>query len=208
MSLTDLTDTFRGPRSVTIIRKDPFPSLPFGLSAAERVRRFTNALSLLRLPQEDEDKWRADATTQQRHRRSLTLTKNPVEKGVDITDHSRRNPDQAQFICTLSDSPFGKLGNATPVFTNAALRKLQKINEYFEQREPLFVATSSRVYENVVLTVLEHSRDENTGGALILGLSFEEVRVEAEAFSEPLIDEEAAMLGAVSTLSGGNQALF
>jgi hypothetical protein len=208
MSLIDAVDEFRGPTSVTLIRRDPFPTLPVGLSAAERVRRFTSALTLLRAPQDDVDKWRADVAKSQRHSRSLTLTKFPVQKGVDVTDHSRRNPDVFEFDGVLTDSPFGKFGNPTPIFTNQALRKFQKLNEYFEQREPLFVATSIRVYESIIISRFESYRDEETGGAILISLGFEELRIEAESLGDALVDEEAAMLGGVPTFNGGNQALF
>ena len=151
MGVTTGTGGIFGPTSVTIIRRDPLPNLPPGLSAGERLRRFTAAVALVSSPLPNKDKWRADVAKSQSHARKMAITRNPVERGFDSTDHARRLPDVLSFSGIISDSPFLPLG--LPTFLNRAHDQWRKLNQFFEAREPVFVATSLRYYESMMITV-------------------------------------------------------
>lgn len=204
--LTPGTGGIVGPTSITIIKRDPLPSLPSGLSAIERLRRFTEAIALVASPLKNKDKWRADVAMSQSHDRKMFITRNPVERGFKSTDHMRREPDTLSFNGLISDSPFLPLG--FPTFQNRAHDQFRRLNQFFEAREPVFVASSLRVYESMGIASINSSRDADTGGAIEVSITFTEIRIEEEVLGDRLIDDAASQYGANAPTDGGTQALF
>lgn len=195
-----------GPSSVTIIKTDPLPRLPPGASAAARLARFSEAVALVSTPFPAEGKWRADVALSQTHNRAVSLTELPVEQGVNITDHSRRTPDRLSFVGLISDSPFSPLG--FPPFVKRSLDQLRKLEEFFEAREPVFVATSVKVYDSMIITSLAIDRAPETGDALQVSLQLQEIRIQNSILADALLDEAAAQLGAGAATDAGTLAPF
>lgn len=126
-----------------------------------------------------------DGVIQERHRNIVSLTKQPIEFGAAITDHSIRQPVTVNVRGVITNSPSIKqLGNNIPnndgVFNQvsqsftgeriqsafAGLIKLQNI------RQPMTLQTGLLNYENMVLTDVQVPNNKNN--RLMLDLTFEE----------------------------------
>ncbi len=198
-----------GPTSVTIIRTDPLSSLPAGLSTQERISRFVKAVSLVTQPDPNNlnpDKWRADVAKTQKHVERYVATKHPVEQGVDITDHVRRLSDTFSFTGLIVDTPFIPFSpiGAVPLQLNRAQQQLTRLRAFADEREPLFVATSTKVYESLILTMVSWDRTKESGSAIPISIKGEEVRIRADVVGDVLVEEAAAELGARPLTDGGN----
>ena len=206
MSLSPQPGNVIGPTSVTLVKVDPLPALPKSATAAARLARFARAVSLVSTPFPQRDKWRADVAVAQDHARTLTLTDNPVESGVVVTDHSRRDPDRLTFVGVLSETPFFPLG--FPGFLGRAQDEYRKLQDFFEAREPLFVATSLRVYESMLITSLSTPRNADSGAGIEITVGLRELRIQAEAVGDALIDDAAAGLGGAPVVNAGTLGTF
>jgi len=197
-----------GPTSVTIIRIDPLSDLPPGLSTSERISRFVEAVALVTVPDPlavNPDKWRADVATKQKHSERYVVTKHPVEQGVDITDHVRRLSDTFSFSGLIVDSPFIPFSpaGAIPLQLNRAHQQLQRLRDFANEREPLFIASSTKVYESMILTLIDWDRNAESGSSIPVTVKAEEVRIRTDVVGDVLVDEAAAELGARPLTDGG-----
>ncbi len=196
------------PVSVTIIRTDPLSDLPPGLSTAERVARFTKAIGLVLAPDiGNPDKFRLDVTRQQTHRVQYQASVHPVEQGVRITDHVRRVPDRFTFEGLIVDSPFIPFSpaGAIPLQLNRAHKQLTSLLAFAEDRVPLFVASSTKVYENMIITSIEWQRDVDSGSSIPIAIEMQEILIRLDIVGDPLIDETAAVLGGSTVNDAGSQ---
>lgn len=197
-----------GPTSVTIIRTDPLSSLPPGLSTAERVARFSKAIALLTVVDpfsKNPDKWRADVATGQRHAERYVATQHPVEQGVDITDHVRRLPDTFDFTGLIVDTPFIPFGiaGATPLQGNRAQQQLQRLRDLADEREPLFIATSTKIYESMILLFVGWVRMPDSGSSIPVTIKAQQVQIRSDVVGDKLVEETVAELGARPLVDGG-----
>lgn len=197
-----------GPTSVTIIRTDPLSSLPSGLATAERVARFAKAVALVTVPDPfslNPDKWRADVAMAQKHAEKYVSTDHPVEQGVDITDHVRRLPDILDFTGLIVDSPFIPFSpsGATPLQANRAHQQLQRLRDFANEREPLFIATSTKVYPNMVLLLVGWDRNPDSGSSIPVTIKAKQVRIQLSVVGDPIVVEDAKEVGADSLTDGG-----
>lgn len=139
-------------------------------------------------PDDEGTLWELDGVMQERHRNVISLTKQPVEYGAAITDHSFRQPIIINVQGIITNSPSLKqLGNNIPnfdgnngVFTQVAqsftgeriqsayagLMKLQN------KRLPMRLQTGLLNYENMVLTDVQVPNNKNN--RLLLDMTFEE----------------------------------
>jgi hypothetical protein len=153
-----------------------------------------------------------DAVNRQTHTRRLTVIRHPVEEGLAVSDHARREPDVIQLDGIVSDTPIsegsipggaasGALGN----LLNRAHRELLKLNEHFEKREPVFLATSLRVYENAVIEQFSFSKSAGVGNAIEISISLVEVRIVSQLEVPPVSDLDGLFFGAEGTVDLGTQ---
>lgn len=200
-----------GPTSVTIMRTDPLPNLPTTVALTERLKRFATVVATVTVPDPlglNPDKFRADVATTQKHSERYVATKHPVEQGVDITDHVRRLTDVFTFTGFIVDSPFIPFSpaGATPLQLNRAHRQLQSLRDFANQREPLFVATSTKVYESMIILTLDWDRNEESGSSIPITLKMEEIHIRIDVVGDKLIVESANELGAGNQNDGGQVA--
>lgn len=196
------------PRSITLVRTDPIPNLPKSAGAAARLKAAVRAIALVATDVPDPDKWKADATTDQTHSRALEITDHPVETGFRITDHSRRLPDTLVFTGVVSDTPTTPLGAFLALeqqlqFKSRAQAQYQAFNEFFEAREPLFVATSLKVYPCMLIQSYDISRNADSGAAIEVSVQLREIQIRDEVLAGPLLDDDALDLGAGPGENGG-----
>lgn len=192
-------------KSVTIIRQDVIPAAGPGVQSSLRLARFAQSVALLVTPQPDPDKFFADVTSSQTHDFEWAVTQNPIESGSTINDHVRKMPDKLQVTGFITDTP---LFPPTPIFANRAQSEFQKLLSFANEREPVFVATSVRVYSDMIITRLSVSRDQNTGGAIPVSISLQEIQISSASTTKRLVDELAAAVGATPPVNGGTQALI
>lgn len=198
-----------GPTSVTIMRTDPLPNLPTSVALAERLARFAKVVSLVTVPDPlglNPDKWRADVATAQRHSERYVATQHPVEQGVDITDHVRRLPDAFDFTGLIVDSPFIPFSpsGATPLQESRAQQQLQRLRDFADQRQPVFIATSTKVYESMILLFVGWVRMPDSGSSIPVTIKAQEVQIRSDVVGDKLVDEQAAELGAGPLTDSGS----
>lgn len=151
-----------------------------------------------------------DAVQNQRHRRRVTAPKHPVEQGLPITDHARRELDVLAVNGVVSDTvistpglPGGTLLGVGGNLTNRAHRELLILNEHFVKREPVFIATSLRVYETMLLLEFEFGRQAGTGHAIEASLVAEEIRIVTPLEVPTLDDLDGLIFGGEGTADLG-----
>ena len=189
-------------RSVTIIRQDVLPDAGAGIQAAARLARFAQSIAVLMTPLPTPDKVRFDVTDRQRPTFEWDTTENPIQDGSTITDHVRKLPEILEVEGIITDTP---LFPPIPIQLNRAHREWLKLFEIAEAREPVFVATSLKVYPSMIIRRLSPAREVGTGGAIAVSMTLKEIRISRQLVEIPLIDPTAAATGANAATDGGTQ---
>jgi hypothetical protein len=95
---------------------------------------------------------------------TLTITKQPVQQGASITDHSYKEPTVFSTSILFRDNLF------------LSLSKLyQQLLDLQSSRVPFDVITPKRIYRNMLLATLAQTTDKNTENCLAINASFQEV---------------------------------
>lgn len=154
-----------------------------------------------------------DTVLFEEHQGSVTITKNPVEAGADITDHAIVQPDILIIQGAVTDSPLGtaSLGqlvdSITSLFgtsTSSNATRSQQAYEAFvtlkNNAEPLDVTTRLKTYSNMLITSLSTSQDKDTSQIAILDIILEEVII-TESTSLSL--SESDLFSSVSKSASG-----
>lgn len=138
-----------------------------------------------------------DNVTLERLTNSVRPTNNPVELGVEITDHAIIEPIQYSLNGVVSDTPLGlaALGeivdNVTGLFgdsTGEGLTRSQAayalLVQLMNQREPLIVQTGLVLLQGMLITNIDTSRDKDTSGALFFSMFLKEIIIQDTQFFE------------------------
>ena len=132
-----------------------------------------------------------DVTMIENHTFNSRATNFPVETGGDVTDHIINDPDILTLEGIVSDTPLGMFS-----FFTRSIAAFNRLVDMHEKREPVTVVTGLKVYENMVMTLLDVPRDINTGQSLRFNLTFKKIR----------FDATAQFLRNTSTIFGGVQS--
>lgn len=195
MSLTN----FLRPRSVTILPKAPNPGT-------------LKAYAILSTTLPYKEKFQLDATTSQRHTGEMTATQNPVEYGFTVTNHVRRLPDVLEVTGILTDTPIG-LGifnvkeTFAGIYRNLSQQNYNKLDSLRLKREPVFVATSIRVYNSMLITSLSTTKQSGSGNALEVTIRLQEIMIRTPLYVPPILDLDGALLGGGQGTNLGTQTL-
>jgi len=192
----------RAITGVSLVKVDPLPSLPPGLLGTTRQATYVRALNLVKERKEHPDKWRADAATAQRHMLSAEYTRLPMARKAKVTDHRIVNPSTFVFSGYVSDAVFALIVGGKAMLDNRSLRLLSQVTEFFEDGNPLFLATSTRVAENMGITELSWTPE---GNAIQISISLSELQFADEITAPPVVDESVAELGWGALLDAGVQ---
>ena len=93
----------------------------------------------------------------------LTVTKHPVQQGAQITDHSYIEPSELSVQIQAAD------------YTKPLSEIYEDFLELQRLREPFFVVTGKRSYDNMLLTTIQQTTDKAKENVLALTLTFIEV---------------------------------
>jgi len=129
-----------------------------------------------------------DATVNQDHIGSAEITKNPVEKGAQITDHVQIAPNQLLIDGIISDTPIGFpilqnvlniVNTVTTLFgkSSRSIDGFNKLVDLKDKREPFTVITDLKRYNNMVISDLRVTRSNTTGNAIEFKASMEQIRI-------------------------------
>jgi len=185
-------------KSATIVQINP---LTGGL-----VRAFV----LLRSTLEQPGKVRLDVTNTQDHSGAVIPTRNPVQRGSVIADHSIQEPDRVTITGKITDTPIGRLvGAAWDPLTgrSRSVSEVEKLREIQSARDLVFVATSVRFYEDMIIRNVRVTKTSTTGKALELAIDLEQMTIvgpELDA-TAPDLDSILGGSGSTDTVSGGTQ---
>lgn len=129
------------------------------------------------------DGYRIDVEVRADVQRSNVVTRFPVEKGADVTDHVQPEPITLDIEGIVSDTPLTEMavvrsqfaiinGEAFSKPSEEARARLDKLNT---DREPITVECSAGVFRNMVLEKLNETRDASTGDSYQFTATFSEM---------------------------------
>lgn len=187
------------PRSVTILPKAPKPDT-------------LKAYAIVSTELPFKEKFQLDTTTSQRHTREMISTQNPVEAGFTVTNHVRRTNDIIEITGILTDTPIGlALLNVKETFAgiykNLALQNYKKLDDLFLKKEPVYVATSFRTYDSMLIKSLSITKQTGTGYALEVSIRLEEIMIRSPLSVPAILDLDGLLLGGGQETNIGTQTL-
>ncbi len=131
-----------------------------------------------------------DAVITESHNNTIRLTKNPVEFGVDITDHAVIEPKKLVINAEVSDTPLGVaafteiVDLVTGLFGTATTDNITRSNAAYnalvllqETREPIEVQTRLRLYKDMIITGISTTQDKDSSRIVNMIISLEEVLI-------------------------------
>ena len=129
-----------------------------------------------------------DAVLSETHNNVVKLSKNPVEFGAEITDHSIVEPKKITIVAEVSDTPlgtaaFGELidpvtslfGTSTSGNNTRSSAAYNSLILLQEQREPIEVQTRLKLYTNMIITNISTSQDKNSSRMVGMVIALEEI---------------------------------
>lgn len=114
-----------------------------------------------------------DASIEETHSNNNDITSFPVESGVDITDHVRKQPDQVTIRGIVTDHPIG-LGGALGV-SGRSLDAYGKALYMLDQAQLITVVTTLNTYQDMVIESMEVPRDSKRGNSVEMNLRLRQV---------------------------------
>lgn len=108
-----------------------------------------------------------DVTVEETGRDTTFITNHPVERGAAISDHAFMMPAELELRVGCSDSVGGYQGYSADVY--AALLELQSA------REPFEAVTGKRLYENMLVSAVEVTTNQESEHALFARIGLREV---------------------------------
>lgn len=98
-----------------------------------------------------------DATISEDHSDSIEWTRNPVESGIDVTDHAIVQPEEVSITGVVSDTPL----NAIP-YPDRSIELYDMILEVARNKALVTVVTGLRVYSDMGITSVGVKRDNKS----------------------------------------------
>jgi hypothetical protein len=117
-----------------------------------------------------------DVVTTESHQRKADVTTHPVEQGSNIADHVHLSPDSLTMTAVVTRHPIRYLPSQFESHTRD-LDAYQALVALHKSRTPVRVVTSLGVYESMVMTSLDVTRDLTTRTTIVAQMSFTHVRI-------------------------------
>lgn len=132
-----------------------------------------------------------DVTLSENHTFNSRATNFPIETGGDITDHIINDPDILNLSGIVSDTPLGMFS-----FFTRSIDAFNRLVEIHDRREPVTVVTGLKVYNNMVMTVLDVPRNIQTGQSLTFNITLQSIKFDSTA---QLLINRTTIFGGVQT---------
>lgn len=122
---------------------------------------------------------------------SSEVTEHPVEDGFPVHDHVIRRPVKLAMTIAISNMPvtwYDRFGGNNPDRMSDAISKLEEI---YKAGDPITIATSEKIYENMVMTDCRIPKNRENGKILRVPLEFTQIRkvqVKTVYLSPELVD--------------------
>lgn len=118
-----------------------------------------------------------DASIEETHVAENEVTQFPVESGVDITDHVRRQPYRVNIRGIVTDHPLiaQLVGTAAAPVPSRSADAYGKALLMAAEAQLVTVVTTLNTYDDMVIESLEVPRDSTKGHAVEMVLSLREV---------------------------------
>lgn len=127
----------------------------------------------------------------------LTITKQPVQQGTSITDHSFKEPTVFSMQILFSDNVFVSLSKI-----------YQDVLDVQKNRIPIDVITPKRIYKSVLLAAIGMTTDKRTENILSLNLTFQEVIiVKVSTTQVPRANQKQPAVTAATEAAGKKSAI-
>lgn len=121
-----------------------------------------------------------DATVEERHEYSATVTDHPIEAGGFVTDHVYENPRILSVTGEITDSPVTLFSVLNGV-SNRRIEAKDQLLELYHARERVTLVTGLEIYTDMVMEGLVFPRDQRTGRRLQFNATFKQTNfVESE----------------------------
>ena len=131
-----------------------------------------------------------DAVLSETHVNQVRLTKNPIELGADITDHSIVEAKRINIVAQVSDNPLGSaafgqiIDLVTGLFGTSTTQNITRSNaayaaivQLMETREPIEIQTKLKLYSDMLITGLSTTQDKNSSRIVLMTLNLEEALI-------------------------------
>lgn len=133
-----------------------------------------------------------DSVISEGHHWSATITDNPVETGVSLSDHAYMNPDELTIEVAVSDTPLieDSTGEGRPsvelatLFTAEGRRSvdaMKQLREWTESFIPFSLVTGLKVYKDMLIKDGSVNQSKDTAGVLRATLSLRQVQFASTA---------------------------
>lgn len=129
-----------------------------------------------------------DASVEEAHEVTATITKHPIEFGANISDHMIIEPRSFVLKGRISNAPLRTYsGDVLTGATNRAAQAWTELQSLMFEKSSVTIDTGLKQYENLVLESLRSAQDWKTSGVL----DFEAVFREIFIVGVPTYSEEA-----------------
>ena len=115
-----------------------------------------------------------DLLMNESHNFSNTVTSHPVEDGSEVADHIRNELFNGTLTGIMTNFSIQRIGL---IAGNVALNSFEFLESLWEQRELVDIVTVLKVYNGVAITNISTTRNANTGEALDITVSFQQVKI-------------------------------
>lgn len=116
-----------------------------------------------------------DAVFEETHDSELSVTDNPVETGVVISDHAFMLPLGLNINAGVSDSPLHETFNDPYSGNKRSVKAYELLTALQRSAEPFDVQTGLKLYRNMVCQKITTLQDKESAGALIFSAQLREV---------------------------------
>lgn len=117
---------------------------------------------------------------------SYTLSKHPMQNGVKVSDHVRKEPMKIPIKGMFTNHPISyKLNRERKVelekldfnqkLENRALKYFNKLKELADKMEPVKLITSLHNSDNMIITNISSARDEKSRDSILFNVTLEEI---------------------------------
>lgn len=148
-----------------------------------------------------------DATISESPTLMATPTVHPLEDGAEATDHIRIEPREVVVTGIVSNTPIVSVMQ-DPDTPSRDFLAWDRVEAILRARQPVDIITRLRTYRNMAMVSAVTNRDESTGQALTIALTFRELVFAESMFVEvpPNVIADAAAAANRAATSASSRA--